>query len=63
MLVENVVVAAEYRRSGVGAALVEAAFAIARQARCYKVLLAVPVRPGSRPERFHARSEPGPRGA
>ncbi|MEV5718856.1 GNAT family N-acetyltransferase [Amycolatopsis mediterranei] len=39
MLVENVVVAAEYRRSGVGAALIEAAFAIARQARCYKVQL------------------------
>ncbi|KDN18776.1 GNAT family N-acetyltransferase [Amycolatopsis rifamycinica] len=39
MLVENVVVAAAHRRSGVGAALMEAAFAMARQARCYKVQL------------------------
>jgi len=39
MLVENVVVAAEHRRSGVGAALVAAAVAMARQARCYKVQL------------------------
>ncbi len=39
MLVENVVVAATHRRSGVGAALMEAAFAVARQANCYKVQL------------------------
>ncbi|MFB9687403.1 GNAT family N-acetyltransferase [Amycolatopsis plumensis] len=39
MLVENVVVAARHRRSGVGAALMEAAFAAARQAHCYKVQL------------------------
>lgn len=39
MLVENVVVAAEHRRSGVGTALMEAAFAVARRADCYKVQL------------------------
>ncbi|WP_086842695.1 GNAT family N-acetyltransferase [Amycolatopsis kentuckyensis] len=39
MLVENVVVAAGHRRSGVGAALVEAAFAVARRTDCYKVQL------------------------
>lgn len=39
MLVENVVVTAGHRRSGVGAALLEAAFALARQAHCYKVQL------------------------
>jgi ribosomal protein S18 acetylase RimI-like enzyme len=39
MLVENVVVAAGHRRLGVGVALMEAAFALARQARCYKVQL------------------------
>jgi len=39
MLVENVVVAAGHRRSGVGAALMEAALALARQAHCYKVQL------------------------
>ncbi|MGW3996448.1 N-acetyltransferase family protein [Amycolatopsis sp. NPDC004772] len=39
MLVENVVVAAEHRRSGVGATLMAAAFAAAREAGCYKVQL------------------------
>jgi ribosomal protein S18 acetylase RimI-like enzyme len=39
MLVENVVVAAAHRRSGVGAALMEEAFALAQQAHCYKVQL------------------------
>ncbi|MGW3960748.1 N-acetyltransferase family protein [Amycolatopsis sp. NPDC005003] len=39
MLVENVVVATGHRRSGVGAALMEAAFAAARRAGCYKVQL------------------------
>ncbi|WP_410612713.1 GNAT family N-acetyltransferase [Amycolatopsis sp. lyj-109] len=39
MLVENVVVAAGHRRSGVGTALLEAAFARAREAQCYKVQL------------------------
>ncbi|WP_410638583.1 GNAT family N-acetyltransferase [Amycolatopsis sp. lyj-346] len=39
MVVENVVVTAGHRRSGVGAALMEAAVARARQARCYKVQL------------------------
>jgi GNAT superfamily N-acetyltransferase len=39
MLVENVVVAAEHRRLGVGAALLGAAFAMARQAHCYKIQL------------------------
>jgi ribosomal protein S18 acetylase RimI-like enzyme len=39
MLVENVVVTAEHRRSGVGAALLEAAVTMARQAACYKVQL------------------------
>jgi ribosomal protein S18 acetylase RimI-like enzyme len=39
MLVENVVVAARHRRSGVGAALMEAALGLARQADCYKVQL------------------------
>jgi ribosomal protein S18 acetylase RimI-like enzyme len=39
MVVENVIVAAEYRRSGVGLALMEAAFVLARQAHCYKVQL------------------------
>ena len=39
MLVENVVVAADHRRSGVGAALMAAAFAAARREGCYKVQL------------------------
>src|SRR5690242_7288966 len=39
MLVENVVVTAGYRRVGVGAALVEAAVSLDRQAGCYKVQL------------------------
>ncbi|WP_091311542.1 GNAT family N-acetyltransferase [Amycolatopsis tolypomycina] len=39
MLVENVVVAARHRRSGVGAALMAAAFAVAGEAGCYKVQL------------------------
>ena len=39
MLVENVVVAAACRRSGVGSALLEAAVSVARQAGCYKVQL------------------------
>jgi ribosomal protein S18 acetylase RimI-like enzyme len=39
MLVENVVVAAGHRRSGVGAALMEAALGIARRTQCYKVQL------------------------
>jgi ribosomal protein S18 acetylase RimI-like enzyme len=39
MLVENVVVSAEYRRAGVGSALLEAAMRLARQADCYKVQL------------------------
>jgi ribosomal protein S18 acetylase RimI-like enzyme len=39
MLVENVVVLAAHRRSGVGRALLEAAHALARQTRCYKMQL------------------------
>jgi ribosomal protein S18 acetylase RimI-like enzyme len=39
MLVENVVVTSEHRRSGVGAALLGAAVSMARQAACYKVQL------------------------
>jgi ribosomal protein S18 acetylase RimI-like enzyme len=39
MLVENVVVSGEYRRAGVGSALLEAAMRLARQAGCYKVQL------------------------
>ena len=39
MLVENVVVASAARRSGVGRALMERAFEIARAAGCYKVNL------------------------
>lgn len=39
MLVENVVVAVEYRRAGVGSALMEAVVRLARQAGCYKVQL------------------------
>jgi len=39
MLVENVVVAAGYRRSGVGAALLAAAVALARHTHCYKIQL------------------------
>ena len=39
MLVENVVVGGEYRRAGVGSALIEAAVRMARQADCYKVQL------------------------
>lgn len=39
MLIENVVVAAEYRRAGVGSALLAAAVRLARQAGCYKVQL------------------------
>jgi len=39
MLVENVVVTAGHRRSGVGAALLEAAFALARHTHCYKIQL------------------------
>jgi GNAT superfamily N-acetyltransferase len=39
MLVENVVVTAGYRRSGVGSALLEVAVCLARQAGCYKVQL------------------------
>lgn len=39
LLVENVVVTARHRRSGVGAALLDAAIAMARQAGCYKAQL------------------------
>lgn len=39
MLVENVVVATGYRRLGVGVALLEAAFALARHRHCYKIQL------------------------
>jgi GNAT superfamily N-acetyltransferase len=39
MLVENVVVTAGYRRSGVGSALIQAAVDLARQEGCYKVQL------------------------
>ena len=39
VLVENVVVTADQRRAGVGAALLEAVVAAARQAGCYKVQL------------------------
>jgi ribosomal protein S18 acetylase RimI-like enzyme len=39
LLIENVVVAAAYRRRGVGAALMEASVAIARAAGCYKAQL------------------------
>ncbi len=38
-LVENVVVTATHRRSGVGSALLEAAVSVARQAGCYKIQL------------------------
>jgi GNAT superfamily N-acetyltransferase len=38
-LIENVVVTAGYRRSGVGSALLEAAVSLTRQAGCYKVQL------------------------
>jgi N-acetylglutamate synthase-like GNAT family acetyltransferase len=39
MLVENVVVTASRRRSGIGAALLDAAVALARKAGCYKIQL------------------------
>jgi ribosomal protein S18 acetylase RimI-like enzyme len=39
LLVENVVVTARHRRSGVGAALLDAAIALARGAGCYKAQL------------------------
>lgn len=39
VLIENVVVTADKRRSGVGAALLAAAVSAARQAGCYKVQL------------------------
>jgi len=39
MLVENVVVTAGQRRTGVGAALMEAAVGLARRAGCYKIQL------------------------
>lgn len=39
MLVENMVVSAAHRRSGVGTALLDAAVGLAREAGCYKVQL------------------------
>ena len=39
MLIENVVVTAGHRRAGVGAALLRAAVALAREAGCYKIQL------------------------
>jgi GNAT superfamily N-acetyltransferase len=39
MLIENVVVTAGQRRSGIGSALLAAAVSLARQAGCYKVQL------------------------
>jgi ribosomal protein S18 acetylase RimI-like enzyme len=39
MLIENVVVTARCRRSGVGSVLLEAAVSLARQACCYKIQL------------------------
>ena len=39
MLVENVVVTAGYRQTGVGSALLKAAVSLARHAGCYKVQL------------------------
>jgi ribosomal protein S18 acetylase RimI-like enzyme len=49
-LIENVVVAAGHRRSGVGSSLLEAAVCLARQAGCYKVQLL------SRTERLSAHA-------
>jgi N-acetylglutamate synthase-like GNAT family acetyltransferase len=39
MLVENVIVTAQRRRSGIGAALLDAVVALARDADCYKIQL------------------------